>query len=107
MKICEDFVPNFGDKRTGCCITITHHLTLPFSPGNFLIFVLHPPYFYLFPRLKIKIKSHHFDTIEIFEAGVQVVLNTLTQHDFQDAFKKWQKCWEWCICVEGDYFKGQ
>jgi hypothetical protein len=35
-----------------------------------------------------------------------VVLNTLTEQEFQDAFKKWQKHWEWCIRVEGDYFKG-
>jgi hypothetical protein len=34
-KICEDFSPNFGDKRTGCCITTTHSLTRPFSAGNF------------------------------------------------------------------------
>jgi hypothetical protein len=32
----EDFALNFGDKRTGCCITTTHRLTLSFSPGNFL-----------------------------------------------------------------------
>jgi hypothetical protein len=25
----------FGDKRNGCCIKTTHHLTLPFSLGNF------------------------------------------------------------------------
>jgi hypothetical protein len=25
MKMCEDFTPNFSDKRTGCCITTTHH----------------------------------------------------------------------------------
>jgi hypothetical protein len=36
LKICHDFAPNFGNKRTGCCITITHRFTLPFSPGNFL-----------------------------------------------------------------------
>jgi hypothetical protein len=29
------FAPNFGDKRTGCWIMIKHHLTFPFSPGNF------------------------------------------------------------------------
>jgi hypothetical protein len=45
---------------------------------------------------------HHFDTIEVMEAELQVVLNT-TEHNFQDAFKKWQKYWEWCICVEGDF----
>jgi hypothetical protein len=30
VKICEDFASNFGDKRTGCHITTTHRLTLPF-----------------------------------------------------------------------------
>jgi hypothetical protein len=34
------------------------------------------------------------------------MLNTLTEHDFQDAFKKWQKHWEWCICAKGDSFEG-
>jgi hypothetical protein len=37
LKMYKDFTPNFGDKRTGCFITTTHHrLSLPFSPGNFL-----------------------------------------------------------------------
>jgi hypothetical protein len=30
----------------------------------------------------------NFDTIEVIEAESQAVLNTLTEHDFQDAFKK-------------------
>jgi hypothetical protein len=64
----------------------------------------HPPYFSLFPRLKIKLKGCHFDTTEMIKAESQVVLNTLTEHDFQDAFKKWQKSWERCISAEGDYF---
>jgi hypothetical protein len=34
MKMCKDFAPNFGNKRTDCCSTKIHHLTLPFSPGN-------------------------------------------------------------------------
>jgi hypothetical protein len=49
--------------------------------------VLHPPYFSLFPRLKIKLKGRHFDTIEVIEAESQAVLNTLTEHDFRDACK--------------------
>jgi hypothetical protein len=32
-----------------------------------------------------------FDTTEEIKAKSQVVLNTLTEHYFQDAFKKWQK----------------
>jgi hypothetical protein len=58
--------------------------------------ITHPPYspycdLSLFPQLKIKLKGRHFDTIEVIEAESQVVLNTLTEHDFQDAFKKWQR----------------
>jgi hypothetical protein len=56
--------------------------------------------------LKIKLKGHHFNTTEVIEAESQAVLNTLTEHDFQDAFKKWQKHWERCIRAERDYFEG-
>jgi hypothetical protein len=56
--------------------------------------------------LKVKLKGCRFDTTEVIDAESQAVLNTLTEHDFQDAFKKWQKHWEQCIRVEGDYFEG-
>jgi hypothetical protein len=56
--------------------------------------------------LKIKLKGRYFDTSEVIEAESQEVLNTLTELDFQGAFKKWQKRWVWCMHVEGDYFKG-
>jgi hypothetical protein len=35
VRMCDDFTLNVCDWRTGCCITTTHHLTLPFPPGNF------------------------------------------------------------------------
>jgi hypothetical protein len=47
-----------------------------------------PPYFSLFPRLQIKLKGRHFNTNEVIEAESLAVLNTLTEHDFQDHFKK-------------------
>jgi hypothetical protein len=50
---------------------------------------------FLFLRLKIKLKGRHFDTTEVIVAELKVVLNTLKEQDFQDAFKKWQKRWEW------------
>jgi hypothetical protein len=53
-----------------------------------------PLYFSLFSRLKIKLNGRHFDKTEAIEAESQAVLNTLTEQDFQDAFKKWQKRWE-------------
>jgi hypothetical protein len=54
----------------------------------------HPPYFPLFPRLKIKLKGRHFETIEVIEADSRAVLIILTEHDFLDAFEEWQKRWE-------------
>jgi hypothetical protein len=56
--------------------------------------------------LKIKLKGSRFYTTEVIEADSQAVMNTLTEYDFQDAFKKWQKRWEWCILAEVDYIKG-
>jgi hypothetical protein len=44
----------------------------------------------LFSWLKIKLKGRHFDTIEVIEADSQAALNILTEHDFKDAFKKWE-----------------
>jgi hypothetical protein len=37
--------------------------------------------------LKIKLKDCHFETLEVMEAELHVVLNTFTEHDFQDVFK--------------------
>jgi hypothetical protein len=60
----------------------------------------------LFPPLKIKLRGGHFDTTVVIEAESQAVLNTFTEHDFQDAIKKWQRHCERCISAEGDYFEG-
>jgi hypothetical protein len=79
-ETCEDIAPNFGYRRTGYCVTTMHHLTLP-----------DPPYFSLCPRLKIRVKGRHFDTPEVIVVELQAALGTLTEHYFQNAFKKWQK----------------
>jgi hypothetical protein len=73
---------------------LLHHDNAPsrasFFTGEFLTknitIVPHPPYFSLFPRLKIKLKGRHFDTTEVIQADLQAVLNTLKEHDFQDTF---------------------
>jgi hypothetical protein len=94
MKMCKDFAPNFGDKRTGCCITTMHHLTLTFHQEMFyqkrMTVVPHPPHSSLFPRLKIKLKASHFDTTEVIEAASQAVVNTRMKNDFQNAFKNYR-----------------
>jgi hypothetical protein len=52
------------------------------------------------------VKGRHFDKTEVIKAELQSVLNTLREHNFQDAFKKRQKHWEWCIRAGEDYFTG-
>jgi arsenate reductase-like glutaredoxin family protein len=52
------------------------------------------------------LKGRKFDTVEEIQAEMQTVLNTLTKKDFQDAFQKWQKCWDQCVRSQGDYFEG-
>jgi hypothetical protein len=42
----------------------------------------------------------------VVEAESLAVLNTLTEHGFQDAFKKWQMIWELYIRAELDNFEG-
>jgi hypothetical protein len=74
--MCEDFAPNFSKTRTACCIVTTHHHTLRFfSPGIF------------FTKNNVTV-IYHFNTSEVIVAESQAVLNTRTEHDFQDAFKK-------------------
>jgi hypothetical protein len=111
VKMCEDFAPNFGDKNwllhQDDAPSHTSTFTREFWPkATWLLSPapIHPPF--LFPRFKTNQKSRHFDTIEVIESESQVVLNTLTEHDFQNEFKKWHKRWERCIHTEGDYFEG-
>ena len=74
--------------------------------------VPHPPYspdlaprdFWLFPKLKEKLRGC-YQTIEEIKEAVTKVINMLTQKDFHGAF---QKLLEWykCIAAGGDYFEG-
>jgi hypothetical protein len=76
--------------------------------------VPHPPYspdlapsnFFLFPKLKMKLKGRRFQTVEKIQAESQAVLNTLGENDFQECFKNWQRHWDRCQASEGNHFKG-
>jgi hypothetical protein len=54
---------------------------------NDITLVLQPTLLSLSAQLKIKLKGRHFDANEVIEAESQAMLNTLTEHDFQDAFE--------------------
>ena len=88
-------------------------LTRWFLTDNNMTLVPHPPYspdlaacnFFLFPKLKMRLKGRRFQTEEI-PAELQAVLNTLRENDFQECFKNWQRRWDHCQASEGDYSEG-
>jgi len=67
---------------------------------------LAPCDFYVFPKMKLRLKGWHFISIEEIQAESQQVLNTLTLADLNECFQKWQNCWDRCIEAQGDYFEG-
>jgi hypothetical protein len=56
--------------------------------------------------MKLKLKGRRFDTIEDIQAETHKVLDTLTEKNFQDAFKKWRRRWDQCLRAGGNYFEG-
>jgi hypothetical protein len=67
---------------------------------------LAPCDFFLFPKMKLKLKGCQFYTIEEIKAESQRVLDTLTERDFQEAFQKWRRQWDQCLHAGGNYFEG-
>ena len=76
----------------------------------------HPPYspylascdFYLFSKLKSKLKGHHFGTMENIQKVVTDELHTFTENDFRYCYDQWKKKkrWNHCITSQGSYFEG-
>jgi hypothetical protein len=56
--------------------------------------------------MKLKLKGRPFDSIEEIQAEPQRVLDTLTEKDFQEAFRKWRRQWDRCLHAGGNYFEG-
>ena len=76
--------------------------------------VAHPPYspdltpcdFWLFPKLKEKLRGCCYETIEEMKEAVTKVIDTLTQEDFHGAFQKLLEQYNKCIATGGDYSEG-
>ena len=72
--------------------------------------VPHPPYsqdlascdFWLLPKLR----GCRYETIEEMREAVTKVIDTLTQEDFPETFKKLLERYNKCITAGGDYFEG-
>jgi hypothetical protein len=79
-----------------------------------MVIVPHPPYsldlapcdFALFPKMKMKLKGQHFETLSHIQRKSQAVLNSIKENEFHGAFEAWKKWWGFCIHSQGDYFEG-
>ena len=73
-----------------------------------------PPYsadlapcdFWLFLKLKKKLRGCCYETIEEMKEAVTKVIDSFTQEDFHGALKKLLERYNKCIAVGGDYFEG-
>jgi hypothetical protein len=71
-------------------------LTQQFLAKYNMAVIPHPPYspdlapcdFFLFPKLKLKLKGRRFDTIKEIQAESQRVLDSVTEKGLQEAFQK-------------------
>ena len=107
--IADDWVLQHENASAHTAISIREFLAkknIPVLP--------HPPYspdiapcdFYLFPKLKSKLKGYHFGTMENIQIIVTDELNTLTENDFQYCYDQWKKRWNHCVTSQGSYFEG-
>jgi len=69
-----------------------------FPTKNNVTTVPHPAYspdlvpcdFYVFPKMKLRLKRRRFASIEEVQAESQQILNKLKPADFNECFRKWQ-----------------
>jgi len=103
--IADDWVPHHDNPPAHTALSIREFLAkknIPVLP--------HPPYspdlapcgFYLFSKLKLKLKGRHFGTMENITDG----LHTLTENDFRYCYDQWKKRWNHCVTSQGSYFEG-
>ena len=101
-NICAKFVPRV-------LTLVTDYLT---KMG--IKTVPHPPYspdfapcdFWLFPKLKAKLRGCRYETIKKMKKDVTKVIDMLTQEDFHGAFRNLLERYNKCIADRGDYFEG-
>ena len=77
--------------------------TVPHSPYST---DLPPCDFWLFPKLKVKLRGCRYETIEGMKEAMTKVIDTLTQEDFHGAFQILLERYNKCIAAGGDYFEG-
>ena len=89
-------------------IFVTNYLTkmgIKTVPHPLYSLDLAPCDFWLFPKLKEKIRGCRYETIEEMREAVTKVIDTLPQEDFHGAFQKLLERYNKCIAAGGDYLE--
>ena len=84
-----------------------------FLAKNNITVIRHPPYspdlapctFFLFPRMKGKMKGKRFADVSEVKKKILEVLNNISTEEFQKCFQQWEKCWYKVIKSKGEYFE--
>jgi len=72
----------------------------PYSPN------LSPCDFFLFPKLKFHLKSHHFGIVDNIQKVVTDQLRALLHEDFQHCYQEWEQHLRRCVASQENYFEG-
>jgi hypothetical protein len=106
-RLTAKFVPRIltADQKQQRVDVYTEHRQLTFDNETLLSGVitvdLAPCEFFLFPKMKLKLKGCQLDTTEETQAESQKVRDTLTEKDFQEALQKWRRQWDRVKMQEG------
>jgi hypothetical protein len=80
------------------CIPMLPHAA--YSPD------LSPCDFYVFPKLKSRVKGHHFQTLDSVQKNFTGATKTITEADCQSCYEARIICWTKCVASESCYFEG-
>jgi len=89
-------LPIFYSKK---CYNPLSPLPPPYSPG------LSPPNYFLFPKLKKKLKGLHFVDVAEIQEAVTDELKKVQKEEFSAAFQKLYNRAKACIYANGAYFE--
>ena len=126
VEVLREFRKRFRRKRPALFKSVQWHFHQDNAPVHNSILVTNylskmdiktvpqPPYspdltpcdFWLFPKLKEKLRGCRYETIEEMKEAVTKVIETLTQEDFHRAFQKLLERYNKGIAAGGDYFEG-
>jgi len=74
-------------------------LSPPYSPD------LSRPDYFLFPKLKMKLKGLHFADVAEIQGAITNELNTVQKEEFSAAFHKLYERTKTCLYARGAYFE--